>query len=123
MLTVRPATIADIRSFYPEWTASFRAWVAELDGEVQGIIGLCLLRPVAFAFSQFREPLRPYLKHPAILRLIKRAQAAYAASIVPVTAVPDPNEDAAPRTLTRLGFRYIGKIDGEKVYQFYGGPY
>lgn len=118
MLTVRPATIEDIRSFYPEWTASFRAWVAELDGEVQGIIGLCLLRPVAFAFSQFREPLRPHLKHPSILRLIKKAQAAFDASIVPVTAVPDPNEPTARRLLTRLGFRYKGKVDGEPVYEW-----
>lgn len=106
--------------FYPEMTCSFRAWVCELDGKVEGIIGLALLRPIACMFSAFREALRPYLKHPTVLRLIKRAEAAVKASRLPVRAIAEPTEPTAPGILKRLGFEYLGEIDGDQVYEW--GP-
>lgn len=113
---VRPATSDDVKLFYPDMHCSFRAWVCELNGEVQGIIGLALTRPMACLFSVFREPLRPYLKHLAILRGIKRAQALVQASRLPVLALAEPTEPTAPGILKRLGFEYIGAFDEGEVY-------
>jgi hypothetical protein len=113
---VRPATARDITAFYPEQTCSFRALVAELDGEVQGVIGLALTRPTAGAFSAFREPLRPYLRHPAILRAIKATEAMIKASRVPVMAIAEELEPTAPGILQRLGARYIGTMGGKDYY-------
>lgn len=115
-LTSRPATAADISTFYPEMTSSFRAWVAEIDGEPQGIIGIALLRPIACMFSSFNEVLRPYLRHPTILRLIKKAQAAVKAMSVPVGAAVEPGEPLSPKILSRLGFRPAGELSGYQVY-------
>jgi hypothetical protein len=120
LITTRPATPADINHFYPDVTASTKAWVAELDGEPEGIIGLVLTRPIACLFSRFNEALRPYLRHPAVLRLIKKAQAACAASRVKVIAGAEPDEPTAPKILTRLGFRPLGELYGDQVYEFVG---
>ncbi len=117
----RPATTADVMTFYPEMTSSFRAWVCELDGEVQGIIGVALVRPLSCMFSAFREALRPYLRHPAVLRLIKKAEAAVRASRVPVLAIAQANEPTAPAMLERLGFSHAGEYEGEMIYQFTPG--
>jgi hypothetical protein len=115
-LTTRPARPEDIRRFYPEQTASFRAWVAELDGEPAGIIGIALTRPVAGAFSKADEALKPHLRHPAILRLIKRTEAAIKASRVPVLAIAEPGEPKAPAMLQRVGARPLGQFDGQDYY-------
>lgn len=117
MLVSRPATAADVREFYPDMTCSFRAWVCELDGKVEGIIGLALTRPIACMFSAFREALRPYLKSLTILRLIKRAEAAVKASRVPVRAIAEPTEPTAPGMLERLGFEFELMNDGDAIYR------
>lgn len=119
-LNGRPATAADIEHFYPGMTSSFRAWVCEMDGEPQGIIGVALLRPIACFFSSFREVLRPYLKHPAVLRLIKNAQAAVRAIRAPVWAIAQDDEPTAPAVLERLGFRHLGELDGDVIYEWAG---
>lgn len=121
-LTARPATPIDIRVFYPEETCSFRAWVVELDGELQGVIGVALSLPTACMFSTFHEPLRPWLKHPTVLRLIKKAEAAVKASRVPVVALAEPKERTAPKILERLGFKHVGCGDAGEIYAYYGGP-
>lgn len=120
-IKARPATATDVKAFYPDMTSSFRAWVCEIDGEVQGIIGIALLRPVACMFSAFREPLRPHLKSLTVLRLIKRAEAAVKASRVPVWAAAEPGEPTAPGMLERLGFEYLGRIDGDEIYSWVPG--
>lgn len=99
-------------------TSSFRAWVCDLDGEPQGIIGVALLRPIACMFSTFNEPLRPFLKRPTILRLIKKAEAAVNASRVPVWAVAEPTEPTAPKILERLGFKRVGVVEGDEIYEY-----
>ena len=117
-LTSRPATAGDITKFYPGLPCSVRAWVAEMDGEPQGIIGVALLRPIACMFSAFNEPLRPHLKHPSVLRLIKKAQGAVKASHAPVWAVAEPDEPTAPEILRRLGFRSLGDIEGDQIFEW-----
>jgi hypothetical protein len=119
-LVSRPATAADVREFYPDWKCSFRAWVCELDGQVQGIIGVALLRPVACLFSAFKEPLRPFLKSLTVLRLIKAVQALVAASRVPVVALAEPGEPTAPDILTRLGFAYLLTNEDGEIYKWGG---
>jgi hypothetical protein len=113
----RPATAEDVRAFYPEITASFRAWVCEIDGEAQGIIGLALTRPLACMFSAFREPLRPHLKSLTVLRMIKRAEAAVNASRVPVLAIAQDDEPTAAGMLERLGFEHVGEFEGDQIYR------
>lgn len=115
-LTARAATPSDLREFYPDMVCSFRAWVCELNGEVQGIIGVALLRPLACMFSTVREPLKPFLRHLTILRLIKRAQAAVQASRVPVIALAEPGLVTAPRILERIGFEHVGTFDDGEIY-------
>jgi len=124
-ITSRGATAADVALFYPEMTSpgcapSFRAWVAELDGEPKGIIGVALLRPIACLFSTFSEALRPYLRHPAVLRLIKKAEAVVKASRTRVWAVAQEDEPTAPHILERLGFKRLGDVDGDVIYEW--GP-
>jgi hypothetical protein len=121
VITSRPATSADVKAFYPGIGASFRAWVAEIDGKPQGIIGITLTTPVACMFSAFNEPLRPFLRHLTVLRLIKRAQAAVHASRVPVWAVAEPTEPTAPGILERLGFKRLSVIGGDLIYEFRPG--
>lgn len=118
MIVARAATAADVREFYPEFTCSFRAWVAELDGKVEGIIGVALTRPFACMFSAFREALRPHLKSLSILRLIKKAEAAVHASKVPVLAIAEPKEPTSKGMLGRLGFEYLDTIDGDVVFEW-----
>ena len=119
-LRARAATRDDIKAFYPEITTSFKAWACEMDGEVQGIIGVALGRPFACMFSTFKDPLRPYLKSMTILKLIKKAQAAVKESRVPVRAIAEKTEPTAPGILERLGFEYAGEWDGDDVYEYRG---
>jgi hypothetical protein len=114
----RPARAADVAQFYPDITCSFRAWVAELDGEPKGIIGVALLSPIACMFSAFAPELRPHLKRPAVLRLIKKAEGAVKASPVPVWAVAQEDEPTAPGVLERLGFIHLGEMDGDTIYEW-----
>lgn len=117
----RPATAADIANFYPQMSCSFRAWVCEIDGEPQGIIGVALLSPIACMFSAFKEALRPFLRHPAVLRLIKKAEAAVRASRVPVWAIAQEDEPTSVGMLERLGFKHWGFLDGDQIYEFVPG--
>lgn len=120
-LRSRAATRADIKAFYPDITTSFKAWVCEMDGEAQGIIGVALSRPFACMFSTFKEPLRPYLKSMTVMKLIKKAEAAVKASRVPVRAIAEKTEPTAPGILERLGFEYAGEADGDDIYEYWGG--
>lgn len=116
----RPATADDVRLFYPEVTASFRAMVCTMDGEPQGIIGIALTRPVSCLFSVVRDPLRPYLKSLTVLRLIKWVQGIIETSRVPVRAIAEPTEATADGILRRMGFSYVGRFDDDEIYE-HGG--
>jgi hypothetical protein len=117
-LHARPATLEDVRYFYPDGGSSFRAWVCEMDGVVSGIIGVVLMRPYACIISSFNEVLRPFLKSLTIMRLIKKVQAVCEASRVPVVAIADPNEPTSEGILKRLGFVFFDVIDGDRVFKW-----
>lgn len=111
--------MADVKSFYPDMTSSARAWVFELDGAVVGIIGVALLRPIACAFSMFTPSLKPYLGHMVVWRVIKKWQAVLDASALPVRAIVEEGV-TDQRMLQRVGFRYAGNFEGDKVYEYRG---
>jgi hypothetical protein len=117
-LTARPATLADVRARYPDHTASFRAWVFELDGEPKGIVGIALYRPVSTLFSAFDEELRPHLPRPTVMRVVKKLQRLCERYPRPVVATAEPGEPTAPGLLRKLGFHLVDNIDGEDVYRF-----
>jgi hypothetical protein len=119
MITVRPATAADLAEIHPEAVGtSYRAWACELDGETVGAIGLALTRPRACLFCGFTEALRPHLKSMTVLRLLKRVERVIRERNLPVYAIRDLNEPKAPEILGRLGFAYYAKIDGEPVWKW-----
>lgn len=108
-------------ALYPGLSSSVRAWVCEIDGVPEGIIGLALLGSASCLFSSFREPLRAHLRSLTILRLIKKAESAVRGSRVPVWAIADPDEPTAPGILKRLGFERFDNIDGDEIYVISGG--
>lgn len=121
MLVSRPATLADVMQVHPDQGCSWRAWACDLDGELVGVVGIALTRPVACLFCWFSEELRPFLKSLTVLRLLKKVEAAVKASRVPVLAIRDRKEPKAPHILKRLGFVFDHVADdGDAVYKFGG---
>lgn len=107
-LNVRPARAADIAEFYDgSWPETLRAYVATLDDEVVGVIGIATHRGVNRVFSDMKDELRPYLRSMKILRLIKRVIGWIPEYRGLVYAIPD--DDEGRRVLTRLGFEDRGE--------------
>ncbi len=119
-LVVRPARREDVALFYPGVRASFRAWVAEIDGIVEGLIGLVMSRPIACLVSVFNEPLRPFLRSLSVLRAIRRARDLCASYRGRIIAVQERDEPESPVILARLGFSPLGEVDGE-IWHVFGG--
>ena len=115
-ITSRSATPDDLREFYPDETCSFRAWVVEMDGHPEAIVGVALTRPIASLFSTVRDAMAPHLNCMTVLRAIKKAQAAVMDCKTPVWAVCDPTLPTSPKLLERLGFEYFGEVDGDTIY-------
>jgi hypothetical protein len=116
MIVARPATREDVQKFYPGETCSFKAWVAEMDDEPRGIIGLALTRPQACMFSAFEPEFRPHLKSLTVLRLIKKAERAVKDSRTPVVALAQADEPTAPIILKRLGFKPMTTTDDGEIW-------
>lgn len=114
-LRSRPATAADIALFYPGVGCSFRARVCEMNGEPRGIIGVALACP-SCVFTSFDEALRPYLRHPTVLRMLKWLHDILERSLGPVFAIRQRDERQAVHILKRLGFRFSGFVDDEAIY-------
>lgn len=119
MIVTRPATASDVAGLHPEVSgSSYRAWAVDLDEQPVGVIGLALTRPRACLFCAFDEALRPYLKSMPVMRLLKNVEIMFKARGLPVFAIREPNEDKAAGMLERLGFEYIGDVDGDQVYEW-----
>lgn len=119
-MRVRAATRRDVDFFYPDISSSFRAWVVEIEGKPQGIIGLALSRPYACLFSTVNEPLKPFLRSMKILKLIKKVETLFKARRLPVLAVAEHGMPTAPKILKRLGFEFLSEIDGDQIYVWWG---
>jgi len=111
----REATAADIRAFYQDRPCpTLKAWVAVLDGEVAGVIGLAREGHRAKYFSEIKPELRPFLKTLTALRTIKASMKLVRASRRQVFAIAQADEPDSHRVLKRLGFV---QFDGD-VYQW-----
>jgi RimJ/RimL family protein N-acetyltransferase len=111
---IRPATHADLVAFYgkpPSQTS--RSWVGVVDGTVLAVFGLVYKRGrPAYFFSDLAPEARRYriaIMRAARMMLDQMGQ-------IPVPAFADPGIPAAGRFLERLGFRFIGEVDGQMVY-------
>lgn len=121
MIAVRPATPADVDGLHPEAAgASYRAWAVDMAGEAVGVIGLALTRPRACLFCAFDEKLRPYLKSMPIMRLLKKVERLFKERGLPVFAIREKGEPKAAAMLERLGFEYVGVVDGDEIYEWGG---
>ncbi len=102
---VRPATLADMQAFYGDAPFTLRAYVAEMDGTVEGVIGVKRDIDHGLYFSDFSEKLRPYLRSMVILRAIKSSLELVRGYRGPVYTIASDAE--ACRLLNRLGFAHI----------------
>lgn len=101
---LRPATRKDIEAFYGTVKWTFRAIVAELNGEVIGIGGVYYDGNKTVAFSSIKPELLRYKV--TLVRGLKKIM-----DIVgprECIAIADPKIETAPQLLRRLGFEEIG---------------
>lgn len=117
MLTLRPATRADVEGLHPDAAGcSYRAWAGEIDGKQVGVIGLVFTRPRACLFCKFTEEARPYLKTMTALRMLKKVKTLIEDRGKPVYAIQEPGEPQAPAILTRMGFEFSEEIEGSRIW-------
>ena len=104
MIEARPATAADIRSFYgDDWPTTMRAMVVLMDGKLAGIAGIVREGPGYKLFSDSIPELEPHLRSMTVLRAVKKVLEFTESSRLPVAAVSDN-----PDLLKRFGFRHVG---------------
>ena len=110
-ITFAPATQAYVNDYFggaPPY--GFRGYVALLDGAVVGIGGVFMYGGVPVAFSQMKDPMRPFIKAKArAARLLEK----YIDDMrIPVYATADPNEPTSGKLLEKLGFQPTGVESG-----------
>ena len=104
MIEARPATAADIRSFYgDDWPTTMRAMVVLMDGKLAGIAGIVREGPGYKLFSDSIPELEPHLRSMTVLRAVKKVLEFTESSRLPVAAVSDN-----PDLLERIGFKHFG---------------
>lgn len=86
---------------------SFRGFMAVLDGAPVGVAGTHRALGRVWAFSDFKEALRPFRKTRVVaVRLMLKLLDSFPC---PVYAVASPVEETAGPLLTRVGFRPTGE--------------
>ena len=106
-ITFAPATQAYAYDYFggsPPY--GFRGYVALRDGAVVGIGGVFMYEGIPVAFSQMKDPMRPFIKAKArAARLLEK----YIDDMrIPVYATADPNEPTSGKLLEKLGFQPTG---------------
>lgn len=105
-MITRPIRSGDVEAFYGEPSRStIKGIVAELNGEVVGIIGIARDVDYGRFFSDVKPELTPYLRSMTIMRGIKQAMGLVREYKGPVGAVAEHAEGC--RILNRLGFTHI----------------
>ena len=105
-IIVRYATAEDILAFYGEPPhGTLRALVAEMDGEIVGVIGIVREERWGVFFSDVTSVLQPHLKSITIMRAIKRALRFCDEYRGPVFARAIDAESC--RLMNRLGFTHL----------------
>ena len=93
-------------AFYGEQSSgTMRAMVAEMDGEIVGVIGIVREQQWGKFFSDFSPALQPHLKSITIMRGIKQALKFCDDYLGPVVAVAHDVESC--RIMNRLGFTHL----------------
>lgn len=82
-----------------------RAMVAELDGEVVGVIGVVREGGIGKYFCEFKPVLEPYLRSMTIMRAVKDSLRYVREYRGPVGAIAEHAEGC--RMLNRLGFTHL----------------
>jgi hypothetical protein len=118
MITIRPATRADIERFYGSVRPgpTMRAIALLRDGEPVGLAGLAQQGFALLAFTELREDVPLDKVMPALIaglvelkRWIKNAR-------TPVVAIGRSGESEA--RLIRFGFEPIGEVEQGKVFRW-----
>ena len=105
-IITRVATLDDLLAFYgrpPDGT--MRAYVAEMDGEVVGIMGVVREPLWGKCFTDIKPELQPHLKSITIMRVVKKALKLCDEYKGPVVALADNAESC--RIMHRLGFTHL----------------
>ncbi len=82
-----------------------RAIVAEMEGEIVGVIGIVREQLWGKFFSEFKPELQPHLKSITIMRAIKKALKFCDDYRGPVLAIAEDAESC--RIMNRLGFTHL----------------
>jgi hypothetical protein len=101
-MTIRPATAAEVRSFYERVGVPVRMVAMECDGEVLGVAGLAWCDDGVHAVSALKPGARRHRTQ--ILRGAHVVQAMAEEMGCMVYATPDPAEPTAAGLLKHLGF-------------------
>ena len=105
-ITTRVATMQDVLDYYGEPPAgTMRAIVADMDGEIVGMIGIIRERQWGKYFSDTKPKLQPFLKSITIMRAVKKSLKFCDEYRGPVMAVADDAESC--RIMNRLGFTHL----------------
>lgn len=111
-MTIRWGTAADVEAFCGAvLPATGRVRVAELGGEVVGMVGWYRLGEMAFVFSKVTPVMKRF---PRVI--LREARAMLASLRMPAVCEADPDEAGAPRLLTRLGWVKAGETQGREVF-------
>ena len=112
IIQVRPATAADIEAYYGEPpSGTLRATVAEMDGQIVGVIGIIREAAVGRFFCDFKPKLQPYLRSITIMRAVKDSMAYADQYRGPVVAIAEHAEGC--RIMNRLGWTHLqGELYG-----------
>jgi hypothetical protein len=102
--TIRPLKAADIPTVLVDLSGgTLRGYVAELDGEIVGVMGVHHAQNAPIAFSQIGSKLRKYPK--LIVKAMRMFRELLEANYVCVYAAASWDEPSTFRTLEHVGFR------------------
>jgi hypothetical protein len=105
-ITTRYARDEDVYAFWERpIPGTLRALVAEMDGEIVGVIGIVREGGIGKYFCDIRPELMPYLTSMPIMRAIKKSMEWVEAYQGPLVAVAEHAEGC--RILNRLGFTHL----------------
>ena len=102
---MRQATAADIDEFFGQRPRrTLRAFAVEMDGRVEGVVGVSREKEFGKFFADYSEALEPHLRSITVMRAVKKAMELVKSYGGPVISVASHGEGA--RLLTRLGFTH-----------------
>lgn len=105
-IVTRRATQLDLETYYGDRNhGTMKAYVAEMDGELVGVVGVVRDRNCGRYFCDFKPELQPHLRSITIMRAVKASLRFADEYRGPLVAVADDAESC--RLLNRLGFTHI----------------